>query len=98
MMMMLGLLGSVLSLVGLIWIVVIAFQNGDIVWGIVSIFCGIAAIIYGVQHMEQAKIPLGMLVAGIILSVVGNVAGGAGRVQGNLDPSLQPSAHYSTVL
>ena len=70
----LAVVGSLLALVGVIWIVVIAFQNGDPVWGVVSIFCGIAAIIYGVQHFDEAKVPLGLLVGGMILGAIGRVA------------------------
>jgi 1,4-dihydroxy-2-naphthoate octaprenyltransferase len=70
---MIALLGSLMALAGAIWIAVIAFQNEDMVWGIISIFCGLAAIIYGVQHFDEAKIPLGLLVLGIIISAVGRV-------------------------
>jgi hypothetical protein len=68
-----ALLGSILALVGAIWIAVIAFQNGDTVWGVLSLFCGIVAIVYGVQHADEAKVPL-------ILLIIGIVVGGAGRV------------------
>jgi hypothetical protein len=69
---MIALLGSILGLIGVIWIVVIAFQNDDPIWGVVSIFCGLAAIIYGIQHFDQAKVPL-------ILILIGVVVGGVGR-------------------
>lgn len=68
---MIALLGSLMALAGAIWIAIIAFQNDDTVWGIVSIFCGIAAIIYGVQHIDQAKLPLGLLFLGIIVGAIG---------------------------
>jgi hypothetical protein len=67
-----ALLGSIAALVGAIWIAVIAFQNGDTVWGVLSIFCGIVAIVYGAQHFEECKVPL-------ILLIVGAVVGGVGR-------------------
>jgi len=54
-------------------IAVIAFQNDDTVWGIASIFCGLAAIIYGVQHFDQAKAPLGMMAIGIVVGAIGRV-------------------------
>lgn len=66
-------LAGLLGLSGVIWIAVIAFQNGDVVWGIFSIFCGLAALIYGLQHYDQTKIPLGLLVAGAALSAVGRL-------------------------
>jgi 1,4-dihydroxy-2-naphthoate octaprenyltransferase len=70
---MIALLGSLMALAGAIWIAVIAFQNDDMIWGIASIFCGIAAIIYGVQNFDQAKIPLGLLVIGIVVGSIGRV-------------------------
>jgi hypothetical protein len=68
---MLAIVGALMVFVGAIWIAVIAFQNGDTVWGVVSIFCGIAALIYGVTHFDEAKAPLGVLVLGMILGAVG---------------------------
>jgi len=70
---MIGLIGGLLALIGAIWIAVIAFQNEEVVWGIFSIFCGIAALIYGVQHFDEAKVPLGLLVVGIVLSAAGRI-------------------------
>ena len=75
-------IGGLLSLVGAIWIIVIAFQNGDIVWGVLAIFCGIVGLIYALQHMEQAKIPLILMIVGIVLSIVGQVMGGMAMVEG----------------
>lgn len=78
----LSLIGGLMALAGVIWIVVIAFQNGDTVWGIVSIFCGIATLIYGIQHFEQTKMALGLIAGGIVLQVVGVMLGAP------LDPQL----------
>ena len=71
----LTMVGGLLALAGAIWIIVIAFQNGDTVWGIVSIFCGIATLIYGVQHFQQAKVALGLIAGGIVLQIIGVVLG-----------------------
>ena len=70
---MIALVGSLMALVGAVWIAIIAFQNDDTVWGIMSIFCGIAAIIYRVQHFDEAKAPLGLLGLGIVIGVIGRV-------------------------
>lgn len=67
-------LGGLLCLIAVIWMVVIAVQNGDIVWAIVSFFCFIAFLIYGIQHFDQAKVPLGLFGLGFILQIVGRVA------------------------
>ena len=66
-------LGSLLCFVAIIWMVVIAAQNGDILWAIGSFFCFIVFLIYGIQHFEQAKMPLGLFGAGFVLSILGNV-------------------------
>jgi len=69
-----GGVGSLCFLIGWIWIIVLAFQNGDTVWRICSIlFCGLVALIYGIMHFQQAKVP-------VILLVIGMIAGGAGQV------------------
>lgn len=72
----LTMVGGLLTLVGFIWIIVIAFQNGDVVWGVVSIFCGIVALVYGFQHFEQTKVPLSMLAGGIVLQIIAVAVGG----------------------
>jgi hypothetical protein len=69
-------IGGICTLVGVVWIAVIAFQKNDILMGILSLVCGIVALVYGVQHMDEAKVPLILLVVGIVLSGVGQLAGG----------------------
>lgn len=69
-------LGSLLMLVGVIWIAVTAFQSGDLVWGILSLLCLIATVIYALQHMDKTRNPLYLLVGGIVLEIVGGVLGG----------------------
>ena len=66
----LAILGALLSLAGMIWIVVVAFQNGDQLWGVGAIFCGIVTIIYAIQNFYELKIPLAMFVGGIGLRLV----------------------------
>jgi hypothetical protein len=70
---MIALLGSIVGLIGMIWIALIAFQNDDPIWGVVSIFCGLAAFIYGVQHFDEAKIPLGLMLLGVVVGATGKV-------------------------
>jgi hypothetical protein len=67
------IIGSLIALAGQIWIAVLAFQNDDTVWGIGSIFCGLAALIYGITHFDEAKAPLGVLFLGIVIGVIGRV-------------------------
>ena len=66
----LGIIFALCGLAGVIWVLIIAIQNGDIVWGIVGLFCGIVAIIYAIQHFEEAKIPLGLMILGVIGNII----------------------------
>lgn len=68
-----ALLGSACSLIGLIWIIVLAFKAGDIIWGVISIFCGIVGLVYGFMNFDRCKVPTIMMMIGIVVSVVGNV-------------------------
>ncbi len=70
---MIAIAGSLVGMIGVIWIAVIAFQNDDIAWGVISLFCGIVAIIYGVQHLDEAKIPLGLILIGIVVGTAGRM-------------------------
>ena len=66
-------LGGLLMTIGFIWIVVMAAMNGDIIWAVISFFCGIAGIIYAAQHLDQGKVPLGLIGGGFVLAIIGNV-------------------------
>ncbi len=66
-------MGWLLYLIGVVWIVYIAFKNEAIIWAIASFFCFLAAIIYGIQHFDEAKFPLGLLGVGFVLNIIGQV-------------------------
>jgi hypothetical protein len=70
--------GGLLALVGAIWIAVIAFQSGEVVWGLLCIFCcmPIVAIIYAAQHQDKARTPMFIAIGGLILQVIGAFLGG----------------------
>jgi hypothetical protein len=74
-------LGVLLTLIGAIWIAVIAFQSGDVLWGILSIFClmPIVAIVYAAQHMDKARTPMFIAIGGLVLEIVGAMLGGVPR-------------------
>lgn len=76
-MLVLGILFSLCGLAGVIWIAVLAFQEGDIAYGVLSIRCGIVAIAYGVQHFDDAKVPLGLMALGVVGNIITRVALGA---------------------
>ena len=64
-------LGIVLSLVGSLWIVVNAFRNSGVLWGLGSLLVPFVALIYAVLNFAENKIPLVLCVAGIVLAIAG---------------------------
>jgi hypothetical protein len=71
--------GALLAVVGWIWTIVIAFQSGDTLWGILSI-CSLLAIVYAAMHMDKAKTQLFLMIGGILLQIVGGALGGTGAI------------------
>lgn len=69
-------LGTLLVVVGWVWVIVLAFQSGDVLWGVLSIFCGILAIVWAAMHMDRARIPLFLMVGGIVVNAIGGALGG----------------------
>ena len=75
---------AILALIGVIWIAVLAFQAGDIFWGVFSLICPvIVALIYGFLHFDSSNNRFdssnnrgGNTVAPVILIIVGLVLGG----------------------
>lgn len=66
-------LGSLVSLIGAIWIIVNAFRNDGLLWGIGSLLCGPVLLVYAIMHFAANKIPLALLVVGVIISVIGGM-------------------------
>ena len=74
--------GAILTLIGVIWIAVLAFQAGDIFWGIFSLICPIfVALIYGFLHFDNHDNRGSKTIAPVILIIVGLVLGGAKLTQ-----------------
>jgi hypothetical protein len=63
-------LGSLLSFIGAIWIIVNAFRNDGLLWGIGSLLCGPVLLIYAIMNFAANKMPLGLLVLGVAVNVV----------------------------
>ena len=63
--------GVICGLVGWIWTVVIAFMNEEYGWGIASLICGIAALVYAGMDMSERKIPLILMGISVISNIVG---------------------------
>ncbi len=69
-------LGSILLLIGTIWLIVIAIQTGQttgekVIWALVNFFCQpLGGIIFYIVK-KQGMIPLILVIIGAILSGVG---------------------------
>jgi membrane-bound ClpP family serine protease len=70
----LGGIFGLIAVVGWIWLLIMIFQQGDIIWGIAGIFCGLLALIWGLTHMETARQPLLIFVVGIVGGTICNIA------------------------
>lgn len=64
-------LGFALSLIGGLWIIVNAFRNGGVLWGLGSLFIPLVALVYAVMNFGQNKVPLLLCVAGTVLTLLG---------------------------
>ena len=69
----------VVGLIGWLWIVVMAFSEGEMLWGIGSLIISPLAIVYGIMNFQELKIPLGMMVGGGLVRIVGSVLLVAGQ-------------------
>jgi hypothetical protein len=71
----LSYVGGVLVLIAYFWLVVIAFQRGNTLWGVLNLLifpCApICGVIYGLMHWRIAHTPTSLAIAGWVLSIVG---------------------------
>jgi hypothetical protein len=74
MVMVLAIVGGMMALVGWVWVMIIAFSE-SVPWG-VGIFCfSPVAIVFGVLHWDDAKVPTILYSAGLILAIIARVFG-----------------------
>lgn len=66
------------TLVGGIWIVVLAFKK-SVLWGIGSLIVPFVSLIFVIMNWQETKKPFLIQIAGVVLLVVGalNMSGGA---------------------
>ena len=66
-------IGSLIALIGWIWLIVVGFQKGGVLWGILIIFFSwIAGLIFCIMH-KTGWLPLILMVVGGIISGIGAV-------------------------
>lgn len=66
-------IGTLIALVGWIWLIVIGFQKGGALWGILNIFCQpITGIIFCIMH-KTGWLPLALIIIGNVIAGIGMV-------------------------
>lgn len=70
----LGMIGSLISVVGWIWTIITAFKTGGTLWGVLNIIPCIQPLVGIVSAaMKKAKwLPVIIMIIGVILSTIGN--------------------------
>ena len=68
--MILGGIGSIVSLVGGIWILVIAFQK-SVLWGLGCMFIPCVILYFAATNWELTKKPFLIMIGGIVVSAIG---------------------------
>lgn len=64
--------GFVVSVIGAIWIIVLAFQE-SLVWGLLCLIIAPVQLIFGIMNWSEAKVPFLMQIGGGILYFIGLV-------------------------
>lgn len=66
-------IGSLIALIGWIWLVIIGFQKGGALWGIlIFLFSWIAGLIFCIMN-KTGWLPLALMIVGSIISGIGAV-------------------------
>lgn len=71
----LSVIGLIIAVVGGIWLLVVAFQEG-VWWGLGSMLCGLVGLYFVFTHWEDAKNPFLVNIAGAVLMGIGAALGG----------------------
>jgi hypothetical protein len=73
--MILAVIGYIISLVGGIWLLVVAFQEG-IGWGLACLLLPFVSIVFVILHWEDAKSPFLTSLAGGVALILASVLKG----------------------
>lgn len=66
------LIGAIISFVGGIWFLIVAFGEG-ILWGLACLFIPFVSLIFLAAHWDHAKKPFGISVLGTLIAAVGGL-------------------------
>jgi len=67
--------GSIISLVGVVWLIVLAFQD-SILWGLLSLFIPCAILVFIAKAWPVTMRPTMIMLGGWVLSGIGFAMGG----------------------
>jgi hypothetical protein len=70
--MILVIVGTVIYLIGGIWLIVKAFQE-SILWGLGSLFIPLVGLVFAIMHWAECKKPFLYALAGFVLIILGTV-------------------------
>jgi predicted neutral ceramidase superfamily lipid hydrolase len=56
----------VMGIVGWLWMVALAFNNEEMGWAVACLIFFPACVLYGINNMDEAKIPLILIALGIV--------------------------------
>ena len=70
------LVGGIISLVGSIWFLIVAFKE-SILWGVGCFLIPFVSLIFLIMHIDKAGKPFGVSLLGTVILVMGSlIAGG----------------------
>ncbi len=71
-----------IGVIGWLWIVVLAFSEGEPLWGIGCLFIPPLTFVYGLLNYQEAKIPFWIVTAGFAINILLRIVGIAIAVSG----------------
>ena len=61
------------SFIGWLWIVMSAFGNGEILWGIGCLVISPLSLIYGIINFDKLRIPVFLMLGGVLAGIFGQI-------------------------
>jgi hypothetical protein len=65
----LSLIALAAGIIGWLWITVMAFSEGETLWGVGCLILSPLCIVYGLMYFQELKIPFFMVVGGFVVRV-----------------------------
>ena len=65
----LSLIALAAGVIGWLWITVMAFSEGETLWGVGCLIISPLCILFGLMHFQELKIPFFMVVGGFVVRI-----------------------------